>query len=107
MLGHIRDRVRIFRHRGEYADLHDLVQFYVYLLIVWGFYRALFRFPVILRIRTDGKTWGERLKSVGITWKNLFAALAFGLSLGVFYLFVGRMGQFFRFGSIGQNPYGS
>ncbi len=121
MLGHMRERWSIFRHKGEYATLHDLVSFYVYLLIVWGFYRILFRLPteveefflkplvfllpVAMRIRTDGKNWSERLASVGITWKNLFAGLAFGLSLGVFYLFVGRMGQFFRFG--GASPYGA
>ena len=35
----------------------------------------------------------------------LFAALAFGLSLGVFYLFVGRMGQLFKFGT--SAPYGN
>lgn len=121
MLSHVRERVSIFKHKGEYATEHDLLQLYVYVLLIWGFYRLIFRFPleveevvlkplvflvpVFLRIRTDGKTWAERLNSIGITWKNLFAALAFGLSLGVFYLFVGRMGQLFRFGS--SAPYGN
>ncbi len=121
MWKHVRDRVSIFKHKGEYATEHDLLQLYVYVLLIWGFYRLIFRFPesveelvlkplvfllpVVLRIRTDGKTWAERLNSIGITWKNLFAALAFGLSLGVFYLFVGRMGQLFRFGA--SAPYGN
>lgn len=120
MWKHVRERVSIFKHKGEYATEHDLLHLYVYVLMIWGFYRLIFRFPlaveevimkpfvfllpVFLRIRTDGKNWAERLNSIGITWKNLFAALAFGLSLGVFYLFVGRMGQLFRFGS--SAPYG-
>lgn len=117
MWRHIDERLSIFKHKGEYATLHDLVRLYVYVVIFWGFYRVLFRLPieieelilkplvfvvpVLLRIRTDGKTWTERLESIGITWKNLFAGLAFGLSLGVFYLFVGRLGQLFRFGNAG------
>ena len=123
MINHLRDRFFIFRHKGEYRALHDLSRFYVYLLVVWGFYRVLFRFPVwveefvlkplvfvipvFLKVRREEDSWKKRLGSLGISWKNLFAALAFGLSLGVFYLFVGRLGQFFRFGGIVSNPYGS
>ena len=123
LVNHLRDRISIFRHKREYTRLHDLFRFYILLLIIWGFYRTLFRFPdwieelilkplifvvpVIVKIKAEGKNWKERLEGVGITWKNLFAALAFGLSLGVFYLFVGRMGEFFRFGGTVGNPYGS
>ena len=123
MWRHVNERLSIFRHKGEYATLHDLVRLYVYVVIFWGFYRVLFRLPVeieelilkplvfvvpvLMRIRTDGQHWGERLASVGITWKNLFAGLAFGLSLGVFYLFVGRLGQLFRFGPAAAGAYGA
>lgn len=122
MLNHLIDRARIFEHRGEYQRLHDLFRVYVYVLLVWGFYRVLFRLPVAVEelglkpilflglvwwsVRREGLRGGEAWRSVGMAWKNLFAALAFGLSLGVFYLFVGRLGQFFRFGEVGS-PYGA
>jgi len=123
MIEHLRDRLFIFRNKGKYSALHDLVRFYTFLLVIWGFYRVLFRFPewveelilkpviflgpVLVMVKNEAKNWKEAIKSLGIMWKNTFAALSFGLSLGVFYLFVGRMGQFFRFGGAALNPYGS
>jgi len=131
MIKHVIDRLKIFSNRKEYLALHDLLRFYTYLLVVWGFYRVLFRFPgwveelilkpivfllpVLTLVAHEKKNitnpFAGKLKvnwaSLGIRWKNLFAALAYGLSLGVFYLFVGRMGQFFRFGGVVSNPYGS
>ena len=123
MLEHLFAKVNIFRRKGEYKELHGLFKLYVYLLIVWGFYRVLFRFPVEIEelvlkpivfvlpvlylVSKEKKAWKARLSSLGILWKNSFSALAFGLSLGVFYLFVGRLGQFFRFGTLASNPYGT
>ncbi len=122
MLNRLKDKIYIFRHKREIGVVHELLRFWVWLLVIWGFYRVLFRFPVwveelILKpivflvplyrvLRREEDSWKKRWQSIGVGWKNLFAALAYGLSLGVFYLFVGRMGQFFRFGSDGVNPYG-
>lgn len=73
---------------------------FVYLLIVWGFYRSIFRFPeeieemiikpivwlipVFYFVKKEGLSFG----SVGITSKNLFSGLYLSLGLGA--LFVGE-----------------
>ena len=68
----------------------------VYLLIVWGFYRFLFKMPdeieelvikplfwlipVFYLVRKEG----QNLESIGITFKNLFPAVYYALGLGAF-----------------------
>lgn len=122
MLSNFKDKLFIFRHKREIGEVHKLLRFWVWLLVIWGFYRVLFRFPVWMeelilkpavfllplyrKLKKEQNTWKKRWQSIGVGWKNMFAALAYGLSLGVFYLFVGRMGQFLRFGAEGVNPYG-
>jgi membrane protease YdiL (CAAX protease family) len=95
----------------------------VYLLIVWGFYRFLFKFPdeleelvikpilwlfpVFYLIRKEKNA----LESVGITFKNLFPAVYYALGLGVFFVieavivnFLKYEGQFNLGANIGSLP---
>lgn len=73
----------------------------VYLLIVWGFYRFLFKFPeeieelVIKPILWLGpvvyflKKEKKGLASIGLTTKNLFPAMYYALALGVIFAIEG------------------
>ena len=116
-------KFKFWREREKYALLHDVLALYTLILVVWGFYRLLFRFPVWVEelflkplvfivpvvyrlLQMKGKSWEERLESVGIVKENWFLGLAFGLALGVFYLFVGRVGLVLRGGGIVGPPAG-
>ncbi|MBI4035156.1 MAG: CPBP family intramembrane metalloprotease [Candidatus Chisholmbacteria bacterium] len=101
----------------NYRVLHDVIGLYTLILVAWGFYRLLFRFPVwveelflkpvvfglpvLYRLRQDkGKSWRERLESVGITRTNWWAGVSLGLAVGVFYLLVGGLGMVLRGGDV-------
>ncbi len=82
-----------------------------YLLVVWGFYRFLFKLPeelenllikpliwlvpVILLVRR------EKLgpKSLGLTFKNLFSSIYLVLILGVFFVIVGLVVNYIKYQS--------
>jgi membrane protease YdiL (CAAX protease family) len=94
-----------------------------YLLIVWGFYRFIFKFPenvedliikpivwlipVVILIRK------EKLgpKSVGLTFKNFFPSIYSSLILGIIFAFVGMAVNFAKYQSfnftsnIGESPF--
>src|SRR3989344_8052758 len=106
-------KFKLWRERGKILELHDVVSVYTTILVVWGFYRLLFRLPewveeLFLKpvvfllpvwrrvIKDEPGSLRGRLESLGITNKNLGVATALGLALGVFYLFVGRVGVSLR-----------
>lgn len=92
-----------------------------YLLVVWGFYRFLFRFPeeieelfikpvvwllpVFYFIRRERAT----LASIGITGKNLFQSIYLALALGAFFVIEALIINYVKYGglnfgaNIGQN----
>jgi len=95
----------------------------VYLLIVWGFYRFLFKLPdeieelvikpivwllpVIYLVRKEKLG----LESLGITFKNLFPSVYYALGLGAFFViealvinFVKYQGEFNLGANIGALP---
>lgn len=83
-----------------------------YLLVVWGFYRFLFKLPdeieetvikpliwlvpvfILLRIEK------AKLSSVGITLKNLFPAVYFALGLGAFFVIEAVIINFLKYGGL-------
>lgn len=83
------NRIKIFKNAVIYS---------VYLLIVWGFYRNLFKLPdeieeylvkpiiwlvpLVYFVRQEKGS----LSSLGITFKNLFPAIYFSLGLGLLFL---------------------
>jgi len=110
-------KFKLWRERGKILELHDVVSVYMVILLVWGFYRLLFRLPewveeLFLKpvvwllpvarrvVKEEHESIKARLASVGVTTKNLGAAVALGLALGVFYLFVGRIGMMARSGQV-------
>jgi membrane protease YdiL (CAAX protease family) len=95
----------------------------VYLLVVWSLYRYFFRLPegteelvikpalwlvpVIYLVRKEK----GKLASLGITFKNFFAALYFALALGVIFAIEGALVNFIQYGganfsaNIGDSPF--
>jgi membrane protease YdiL (CAAX protease family) len=92
-----------------------------YLLVVWGFYRFLFKLPEeIEELVTKPILWlvpviylvrkeKGNLASIGITFENLFPAIYFALGLGVVFAIEGALINFIRYGganfsaNIGEN----
>lgn len=87
--------------------------YFVYLLIIWGFYRFLFRLPEeIEELVVKPVIWlipvfymvfrKERggLSSLGITFKNLFSAIYFSIGLGSIFVVVGLLANLLKHGSI-------
>ncbi len=82
----------------------------VYLLIVWGFYRFLFKLPdeieelvikpifwllpVFYLIRNEKNS----LESIGITIKNLFPAIYYALGLGAFFVIEALIVNYLKYG---------
>lgn len=82
----------------------------VYLLIVWGFYRFLFKLPDeveelivkpilwLLPVFYLVKLERKGLESVGITFKNLFPAVYYALGLGAFFVIEAIIVNFLKYG---------
>lgn len=94
-----------------------------YLLIVWGFYRLLFKLPDeveelfikplvwLLPLAYILKKEKAGLSSLGITTKNLFPAIYFALALGALFVMEAVIVNFIKHGglsfaaNIGQKPF--
>lgn len=105
----------------DFAFKNSLTIF-IYLLIVWGFYRSaiqlpqaveevalkpiLWLFPVFYFVRKEGRG----LSSLGITSRNLLPALLFSLGLGLIFILEGLIINYFKYqgfnfgANIGQLP---
>ena len=96
----------------------------VYLLIIWGFYRFLFKLPEpIEELFIKPVVWlvpvfyllkkeKESLFSLGITLKNLFPAVYYSLGLGAFFVMEAVVINFVKYGgkfnlgaNIGELPF--
>lgn len=83
-----------------------------YLLVVWGFYRFIFKLPEEVEdFLIKPALWlipvfwlinkeKSKLTSVGITFKNLFQSIYLSLALGVFFVFVGVLTNLAKYQSI-------
>jgi len=82
---------------------------YVFILLVWGFYRFLFRLPdeieelILKPILWLGPVlfllWREKqdLDSIGWSTKNLFKSLYLGIGLGIFFAFEGLLTHWLKY----------
>ncbi|KKU10421.1 MAG: hypothetical protein UX13_C0012G0005 [Candidatus Woesebacteria bacterium GW2011_GWB1_45_5] len=82
-----------------------------YLIVVWAFYRFLFKFPedieelfikplvwllpLVFMIRKEGLG----LPSLGLTFKNLFPAIYFSLGLGAVFVVEGVITNYLKYGA--------
>lgn len=88
--------------------LKNLVSLYVFILLAWGFYRFLFRFPeeieelvfkpLIWLVPTLLLIWKERgdFASLGLTSKNLAKSCLWGLGLGIVFAAEGLIIHFIK-----------
>src|SRR5689334_20856534 len=83
-----------------------------YILVIWGFYRFLFKLPenledlvikpimwlvpVYILVRKEKLGFA----SVGLTSKNLFQSIYLSLALGVFFALIGMIVNFAKYGSV-------
>lgn len=110
--------------KKETAVKH-ITLFSAYLLVVWGFYRFLFKLPEeveellikpliwLLPVLYLIKKEKVGLSSVGITSKNLFPSIYLSLALGVFFAIEGVIVNFIKYegvefaANLGRNAFGA
>lgn len=96
--------------KKELAIRHATI-FAAYLLLVWGFYRLLFKLPeeveelflkpliwlvpIFFILKKEGLT----LSSLGLTFKNLFPAIYFSLGLGAIFALEALLLNFVKYGN--------
>lgn len=98
---------------------HRVIGLYVFVLLTWGLYRLLFRFPVwfeesVLKALVFGMPvlWlalrrdGWKFTHLGFTGERLFSSVYLGLGLGVFLGFLGQIGNIIRHGGIELSSFG-
>lgn len=94
-----------------------------FLLIVWGFYRLIFKLPEeveelfikplvwLLPVFYFLKKEGQGISSLGFTLKNLFPAVYFSLGLGLLFIFEALLINYLKYGNfnfaanIGDKPF--
>lgn len=117
MIGHIKERIFLFRNRKRIADLHQVLWVYTIVFIVWGLYRLQFPISVwieetLLKFLVFGlpvfwvvlRKEKGRLEDLGMTTKGLIASMYFGLLFGLWLAIFGNIVSFINQGSLGFNP---
>lgn len=99
------------------VQLRNVIKLYVILLLVWGIYRVLFKFPEVIeelvlkpvlwlgavywflqKERVGLPAGRQGFSSVGWTSKNLFASLYLGVGAGIVFALVGLLGNVTKYG---------
>ena len=91
--------------------LRRVFGYYLFLLLFWGFYRFLFRFPenfeelflkplfwLLPLYQIVKKTEKKPLASLGLTTKNLSRGIFLGLGIGVFFMVGGLLANVIKYG---------
>ncbi len=106
------DWAYLARERKHLEVWHRVLGLYMFLLLAWGAYRFLFRFPVWFEeIVLKGLVFGLPVfylafrrdkfsfKFLGIMRERLFDSVALGIGLGLIVGLVAELGNFVRYGS--------
>lgn len=95
--------------KSRIVQIRNVVVLYAFILVVWGFYRALFRLPEgIEELVLKPLVWigplvfvlrreGVGFASVGYTRRNLFKSIYLGVGLGVLFLLVAIFSNLFKY----------
>jgi membrane protease YdiL (CAAX protease family) len=95
---------------GKVELLKNVTIYSTYLIIIWAFYRFLFQLPSeveelfikpvvwLLPLLFLIKREGLGISSLGITFKNLFPAIYFGIGLGAVFVLEGVLTNFLKYG---------
>lgn len=99
-------------------QLRNVIKIYVILLLVWGFYRVLFKLPdSIEELIIKPLVWLGALywflqkdksdfSSVGWTTKNIFNSIYLGIGLGIVFAIVGIVSNIFKYGTSDLTDFG-
>lgn len=99
------------------TSLKNAISLFVFLLIVWGFYRRIFELPAegsaqfldefvikpivwLLPVFYFVRREKLGLKSIGITWENLFPAVYFSIALGLIFAIEGVIVNYIKYGGL-------
>jgi len=94
------------------TSLRHLLNVYLFILLLWGFYRLLFRLPEqIEEIILKPLIWlspvvytlykeKAHLKTIGWTTKNLFPSIYWSLGLGVIFALEGLFVNYLKYGEL-------
>ena len=103
--------------------IKNVTSYVVYLFIVWGLYRSLFKLPnEIEELFVKPLIWlgplvlilikeKKGLSSLGLTLKNMFPAVYYSLLLGIFFAFEGFLINYLKYqggdfsANIGENAF--
>lgn len=98
------------------AQIRNVFLLYTFLLIVWGFYRVLFKLPeVIEEVILKPLIWllplfyflareKQGLSSLGWTTNNLFKGVYLGLGAGIVFGLVAILSNYAKYGSLVFSP---
>lgn len=104
------------------SKLQNVIKLYVILLLVWGFYRVLFKLPDyieelvfkpllwlgalywFLQKEKSGPVSG--FASVGWTAKNIFSSIYLGIGLGVVFAVMGIISNIFKYEALDLSDFG-
>lgn len=96
---------------NEILKFKHVVSLYAFLFVVWGFYRALFKFPdEIEELILKPILWlgpliyylakeNAGFASVGWSGKNFFKCIYLSLGLGILFIFIAYGANIFKYGS--------
>ncbi len=96
---------------SKISFVKNVTVYAAYLLVVWAFYRFLFKFPEdieelfikpvvwLLPLYFMIKKEGLGLSSLGLTFKNLFPAIYFSLGLGAVFVIEGVITNYLKYGA--------
>ena len=91
------------------TSLKNLTIYAAYLLVIWGFYRLLFKLPDnieevfvkpilwLLPIVFLLKSEKDKLSSLGISFKNIFPAIYFSLGIGSLFVFEALLANYIKY----------
>jgi membrane protease YdiL (CAAX protease family) len=110
ILEQLRNNWYLIREKKNLTVWHQVIGFYVFLLLIWSMYRFISPLPVwIEEVFVKGLIFGlpvfviifwkekKDLTSLGIGMHNFFESVYLGLALGVFFWFFGQIANFLRY----------
>ncbi|MFC1751276.1 type II CAAX prenyl endopeptidase Rce1 family protein, partial [Pseudomonadota bacterium] len=104
-------------NKRKLVDLHRVTSIYVFVFVVWGLYRLLFRLPewfeetvlkalvfgmpvMLVVYKLEKKDWSQ----LGMVTRGLLSSLYFGLLFGLWLAVLGNIMAFLRDGGVRFNP---
>lgn len=100
------------KNTAQISSIKNVFVLYTILLLVWGFYRVLFKLPdTVEEVILKPVIWliplfyflhkeKRGLSSIGWTFKNLFQGIYFGIGLGVLFSLAAVLSNLVKYGGV-------